>query len=105
MESNVTESTLADALDETLTAADDELYLINPTTDTIEELVGVLGADTPTVRLLASESTLKNVMDDFLVAGAAADHVDAGNLELRAAEGDAEFEVAGIDVVGGRARY
>jgi predicted transcriptional regulator len=88
MESNVIESALTDVLDETLTAADDELYLVNPTTATIEELVGVLDADTPTVRLLAPESTLKDVMDDFLVAGAAADHVEAGNLELRAAEGD-----------------
>ena len=89
MESNVIESTLADVLAGTLSEIDDELYLVNPTTDTVEELVEVLDADTPTVRLLAPEATLKDVMDDFLVASAAADHVEAGNLELRTDESEA----------------
>ncbi|PSQ18058.1 hypothetical protein BRC99_00250 [Halobacteriales archaeon QS_7_69_60] len=83
MESTVIESALADALAGTLSEIDDELYLVNPTTDTVEELVEILDADTPTVRLLAPEATLKDVMDDFLVASVAADHVEAGNLELR----------------------
>jgi len=89
MESNVIEGTLADVLDEVLAADDDGLYLVNPTPETIEDLVEVLDADSPTVRLLAPEDTLKDVMDDFLVASSAADHVESGNLELRTAAGDA----------------
>ena len=89
METNVVADTLTTALEESFSAADEELYLINPTYETIEELVDVLDADGPTVRLLASEGTLKTVTDDFLVASAAADHVKAGTLEFRAAETDA----------------
>ncbi|WP_254837812.1 transcriptional regulator TbsP [Natronomonas marina] len=89
MESNVIESTLTDVLEESLSAADDELFLINPTPETIEELVEVLDAESPTVRLLAAEATLKDVTDDFLIASSAADHVEAGNLELRTAETNA----------------
>ena len=89
METNVVANTLTAALEKSFSAADEELYLINPTYGTVEELVDVLDADGPTVRLLASEETLKTVTDDFLVASAAADHVDAGTLELRAAETDA----------------
>ena len=86
MESTVIERSLADVLDESLSAASDELYLLNPTATTVEELVEVLDDDAPTVRLLAGEGTLKSVMDDFLVASSAADHVEAGTLELRTAE-------------------
>ena len=86
MESTVIERSLADVLAESLSAASDELYLLNPTTTAIEELVEVLDDDAPTVRLLAGERTLKSVMDDFLVASSAADHVAAGSLELRTAE-------------------
>ena len=89
MEANVVADTLTTALEESFSAADEELYLINPTYETIEELVDVLDADSPTVRLLAPEETLKTVTDDFLVASAAADHVEAGTLEFRAAETDA----------------
>jgi hypothetical protein len=87
METNVIESSLADVLGESLSAATDELYLVNPTPATFEELVEVLDEEFPTVRLLAPEDTLKAVMDDFLVASSAADHVAAGTLELRTAEG------------------
>ena len=86
MESTVIERSLADVLAEALAAASDELYLLNPTATAIEELVEVLDDDAPTVRLLAGEGTLKSVMDDFLVASSAADHVAAGTLELRTAE-------------------
>ena len=86
MESTVIERSLADVLAESLAAASDELYLLNPTATTVEELVEELDDDAPTVRLLAGEGTLKSVMDDFLVASSAADHVAAGTLELRTAE-------------------
>jgi len=99
MESTVIKDTLADVLDEALGAAADELYLVNPTPETIEELVEVLDADSPTVRLLAPEDTLKDVMDDFLVASSAADHVESGNLKLRAAEEDANTLVVTDDAV------
>jgi len=89
METNVIEETLADVLEAALATVDDELYLVNPTPETIEELVGVLDTGSPTVRMLAPEGTLKDVVDDFLIASSAADHVESGNLELRTADGSA----------------
>lgn len=83
MESNLLERTVADVLRETLDVADDTLFMVNPTVDVIEDLVDVLDDDDPTVRLLASERVLKDVMDDFLVASRAADHVEAGQLDVR----------------------
>ncbi|MFQ3319892.1 MAG: hypothetical protein ACI8UR_001286 [Natronomonas sp.] len=89
MQSNLVERTIAGVLRETLSAATDELYVVDPTPETIEALVDVLGEGAPTVRLLASEQTLKSVMDDFIVASSAADHAEAGRLELRTYEAGA----------------
>jgi hypothetical protein len=86
MESNLLERTVADVLSEALSTVDDELYVINPTTETIDELVDVMDDEGPTVRLLAAEGVLKSVMDDFLVASRAADHVEADRLEIRTYE-------------------
>ncbi|QLD84848.1 hypothetical protein HWV23_03660 [Natronomonas halophila] len=83
MESNLLERTVADVLSEALSAADDELFVVNPTADTIDELVEVMDEESPTVKLLADEGVLKDVMDDFLVASRAADHVEADRLEIR----------------------
>ena len=70
-------------LGESLSAADGPLYVVNPTPATIEELVDVMDEDAPEVRLLADEDSLKTVMDDFLVASRAADHVEADRLDIR----------------------
>jgi len=86
MQSNLFEQTVADVLSEALDAADGELLVVNPTIGTVEALVDVLEEGSPMVRLLASENVLKPVMADFLVASRAADHVDAGRLDIRAYE-------------------
>jgi hypothetical protein len=81
------ERTVADVLREALSAADEELFLVNPERDTIEELVEVMEDAGPTVRLVADEPTLKSITDDFLVASRTADHMEAGRLELRSYDG------------------
>ena len=86
MKTNLLERTVADVLDEALAAAGDELYVVDPMAGTIEDLVEVMGEGTPDVRLLASAGPLKTVMDDFIVSSRAADHVEAGRLEIRTHE-------------------
>ena len=80
-----TEDILRDVFDE----GSDELLVINPAADTIEELVDVAteyDGDLPSIRMLADERTLKDVMDDFIVASNAADLIDAETLTLRTDE-------------------
>ncbi|WP_256393812.1 transcriptional regulator TbsP [Natronoarchaeum rubrum] len=89
MNSNLLDRQLDDILRELLADADDELFLVNPSREAIESFVDVATAfddDRPLVRLLADERTLKDVMDDFIVASNTADLVDAGVLELRTTE-------------------
>jgi len=64
------------------------LYAVGPSTTVIEEFVnaGIESDDPPEIRLLAAESTLKSVVDDFIVAGHAADLVEDGVLSLRTVE-------------------
>ena len=68
-----------------LTEAAEPLYIVNPSRGTISDLVSTLQAveDAPTVRVLADERALKDVMDDFLVASTAADLIEADLLSLR----------------------
>jgi DNA-binding transcriptional ArsR family regulator len=68
----------------------DELLLADPMADAVEALTSVLTAvdDPPTVRLLAAPALLKTVMDDFVVASTAADHVAAGTLAVRTGDAD-----------------
>lgn len=84
MKSNVMERTVADVLGEALETEGDSLFVIAPDAATIEALVEVLDDDAPPVRLLADPDTVKLVMSDFLTAGRAADHIEAGALEIRA---------------------
>jgi len=83
MKSNLVERTVAGVLEEALGATEGPLYVVNPTDSTIEKLVDVMSADGPVVRLLGDEAVLKDVMDDFLVASRAADHVEDDRLEIR----------------------
>jgi hypothetical protein len=64
---------------------DDPIYVVNPSRETISALMSTLeeATDPPEVRVLADEGTLKDVMDDFLVASTAADLVDDGTLKMR----------------------
>jgi hypothetical protein len=88
MEPNMLRRTVSGVLEETLSSASGDLYVVDPARDTLEELVSVMSeTETPTVRLLATERVLKDVMDDFLVASRAADLVDEGRMELRSYEG------------------
>jgi len=101
--SNLLDETVGDVLSTGIEGADDGLFLINPSRDTIRDLVEVLGdADNPPhVRLFAAEGPLKALMDDFLVASAVADHIDAGTLSVRTLESvpNAAFLVSAESVI------
>ncbi|WP_248896314.1 transcriptional regulator TbsP [Haloplanus halobius] len=70
---------------ETIFASADDLLIVDPITDAVESLTALATTadDPPRIRVLADESLLKDVMDDFVVASNAADHVDAGTLTIR----------------------
>jgi hypothetical protein len=90
------------------------IHVVNPSHETISALMSTLeDADSPPeVRVLADEGTLKDVMDDFLVASTAADLVDDGTLIMRtlstvpnhsiAITGDGVYALVAVgDAVGG----
>jgi len=85
----MSENLLVDGIDDLLrtelTAASSETYVVNPSEETIEELVTVMAdlESPPAVRLLADEQSLKRVMEDFIVASRAANLVSDGSLALR----------------------
>jgi len=77
--------TTADLLTDVFSAVDGECLLIDPSLE-ILEAVGSLDPDADVVtdvRVLASEDTLKSARDDFLVASALGNHLDAEQLTLR----------------------
>lgn len=89
MNANLLEQTVADVLTEAIEAAEEELFVVNPANDTLEELLDVMTEqDGPTVTVLADESVLKGVMEDFKLASTAADLRDSGRLELRVYDSD-----------------
>jgi hypothetical protein len=85
----MTRTFLEDGVGGLLSAAfrevDGDVYVVNPIDDGVSELVFRLhDVDSPpTVRLLAANDPLKAAMGDFIVAGNAADLVDAGTLSIR----------------------
>ncbi|WP_318569327.1 transcriptional regulator TbsP [Salinigranum marinum] len=91
--SNLLAEGLDDILHTVLSAGDDELLVINPTAETVEALVSVATAfdgDLPTVRVVADDTLLKTVVDDFIVASNAANLVDEGVLSLKTGAGSEE---------------
>jgi hypothetical protein len=68
--------------------AADGVLVVDPTVEAIEQLLAVLAEhdDPASVRLLAAESSLKQVMGDFVAASTAADLIDGGTLSLRTTE-------------------
>ncbi|MFC5365578.1 transcriptional regulator TbsP [Salinirubrum litoreum] len=87
--SNLLETQIEDILAAALEETDGELLIVDPSAEAIESLVEVATAfegDLPTMRMIADESVLKGVMDDFIVASNAADLIDAGTLSMRTAE-------------------
>ena len=71
---------------ETVFESAEELLLVDPTAEAVRALMAVTtsASDPPSIRILADEALLKDVMDDFVVASNAADHVAAGTLSMRA---------------------
>jgi len=70
---------------ETVFESADTLLLVDPTRETIEALTTVTSAaaNPPSIRVLAEAAVLKDVMDDFVVASTAADHVASETLSVR----------------------
>jgi len=94
--------------------ADETVYVVNPSNKTMAGLMTTLEArdDPPEVRVLADERTMKDVMDDFIVASTAADLAETGELSMRLLEtvpnhsiavtGDNVYALVSIgDAVGG----
>ncbi|MHC3439836.1 transcriptional regulator TbsP [Natrialbaceae archaeon A-gly3] len=93
MDSNLLNHQIDDILESVLEDATGDVYMVNPSRNAIEEFVTVATAfdgELPTVHMLADERTLKDVMDDFIVASNAADLIAEEALELRTLEGAPE---------------
>jgi hypothetical protein len=89
--SSILDGTGATLLETILDGTEEETLFLDPTAATLVDLVEVArdheGA-LPTVEVLASGRVVRRVMDDFIVASAAAELVGDGHLELRTVEGD-----------------
>jgi hypothetical protein len=89
MTSNLLDKQIDDILRTVLEDTTEDLLVVNPSADATEEFVRVatsFDGDLPNVHMLADERTLKDVMDDFIVASNAADLIDQDALELRTIE-------------------
>ncbi|MFB6268858.1 MAG: transcriptional regulator TbsP [Halobacterium sp.] len=89
MSQNLLGTRVGDVVRNVLETEPGDLFVVNPAAETVEELVDVANAydgDLPSIRLLGDERTLKDVMDDFIVASSAANLVESGDLELRVVE-------------------
>jgi hypothetical protein len=76
---------------ETVFESTERLLLVDPTREAVEALTAVTtdAAEPPSIRVLAEGALLKDVMDDFVVASNAADHVASGTLSIRSGHGAA----------------
>ncbi|MFC7201975.1 transcriptional regulator TbsP [Haloferax namakaokahaiae] len=91
--SNLLAEGVEDIIRSVLDSTDEEVLITNPTAEVIEGLVDVatgFGGDLPTIRLVADEAVLKDVMDDFIIASNAADLVSEGTVSMRTAGEDVE---------------
>jgi len=89
MASNLLNHEINDILETVLEDATGTVYMVNPSREAIEAFVSVATAfegSLPSVCMLADERTLKDVMDDFIVASNAADLSHSGDLSLRTLE-------------------
>lgn len=88
MRSNILESGVEGLLNSVLGEATGELYLVNPSREILEVTIPAIEAtDDVSVRLLAGERVLKDVLDDFIVGSTAADLIDEDRLALRTFDG------------------
>jgi len=85
MVSNLLEADIETVLDAAFAGDDEALFVVDPSAETIVSLVeAAIGRDDlPEMSMLVDERTLKDVMEDFLVASKAADLVADGALDLR----------------------
>ncbi|WP_410767166.1 transcriptional regulator TbsP [Haloferax sp. DFSO60] len=91
--SNLLAEGVEDIIRSVLDSTDEEVLVTNPTADVIEGLVDVatdFDGDLPTIRLVADEAVLKEVMDDFIIASNAADLVAEGTVSMRTAGEEVE---------------
>ena len=89
MVSNLLAADVEAALDAAFAGDDEELLVVDPSAETIVSLIetAVGRDDLPGLSVLADERTLKDVLDDFVVASRAADLVADGALDLRVLDG------------------
>ncbi|WP_435074387.1 transcriptional regulator TbsP [Halorubrum sp. HHNYT27] len=92
MVSNLLETDVENVLDTAFGGDDEELLVVDPSAETIVSLVEAATGrdDLPSLSMLADERTLKDVMDDFLIASKAADLVADGSLGLRVLSTDVD---------------
>jgi len=89
MTTNLLGVQITDVIASVLDDASGDVLLVNPSAAVIQEVIDAASsydASIPTINVLADESALKEVMDDFLVASEAADLIDTGSLSLRVAD-------------------
>ena len=87
MSRNVFDDRIVGVLEQIISESEGPTYVADPSADVVEALVDALSMveEPPEIRVLAHESALKEVFEDFLVASEAADHLDSGALTLRVA--------------------
>ncbi len=90
MSSNLHAADVRDLLGSVVGAASGEVFVINPSKETLEALIETLdGSSGVTVRLLAEGRVLKDTLEDFLVGSVAADLIEQDRLELRQHDSEA----------------
>lgn len=100
MRSNILESGVEGLLESVLGDATGELYLINPSREILEvSIPAIEQAEDVSVRLLAGERVLKDVLDDFIVGSTAADLIDEDRLALRTFDGPTNTLVVSDEAV------
>ena len=84
MQSNLLESRVDDILEKTVSKADGELLVVDPSQETLEALVSVATAldANVDVSVLSRETVLKEITSDFIFASRMADLVADGQLSL-----------------------
>jgi len=72
-------------LETAIAEVDGELYLVNPTRETMREFVSTYGvaAEPPAVSLFVDPEPLKELVDDFLIASSLADLVEDDSVSVR----------------------
>ncbi|WP_458205463.1 transcriptional regulator TbsP [Haladaptatus sp. NG-SE-30] len=84
--SNLLNQSVHEILRAVIDEAPEAMLVVDPSANAIEELIDAATeyeGDLPEMRMLADETTLKDVMEDFIIASNTADLIDEGALSLR----------------------